>query len=95
MSTAAKAGIGAAVGGAVLIALVVLGLVFWRKRKQQFPHHAIPHEIGYDAQPTRHEMYHESAAKYEMSSASVVEVPHNERPSELPGHVPQTAIRYP
>ncbi|KAF1917272.1 hypothetical protein BDU57DRAFT_159420 [Ampelomyces quisqualis] len=93
LSTVAKSGIGAAVGGVVLIALVALGLFFWRKRKQQFPQHVIPQETVYGVHSTRHEMYHGSATKYEMSSASVVEVPLNERPAELPGHVPRNATR--
>ena len=97
ISTGAKAGIGAAVGGAALIALV-LSLIFWKKRRQQpqnaQPQHAQPPELAYI--PTeKYEMCHDSALKHELPSADMVEVPSNERPVELPGHMPQRIKQHP
>jgi uncharacterized protein HemX len=49
LSTPAKAAIGASVGGVALIALVVLALFFWRKRKSQHaPYHQTNQEVHED-----------------------------------------------
>jgi hypothetical protein len=77
-----KAAIGAAVGGVLLIALIVLGLCCLNRRKQR-PQYAQPSELPHDPQPVKYEMYHDGAAKHEMPSTSIAEVPHNERPAEL------------
>lgn len=94
LSSGAKAGIGAGIGGAVLIAVIVLGLFLWRKRKQR-AQYVQPGELGHDALTTKYEMYHDTAAKHELPSTVAVEVPHNEKPAELPGHMPANNERYP
>lgn len=103
LSTGAKAGLGAAVGIGALIALVVLGL-FWRKRKQN---QAAEHpkyepagtgdnttaETAYKPAlpPRRYEMYTDhDTTRYEMPSSTVVaEAPGDERIVELAGHAVQ------
>lgn len=83
--------IGAAVGGVVLVALVTFALYLWKKRKQREQYtktHELPQE-SYDQQAApvvKYEMYHDGAAKYEMPTAYIVEVPNHERPAELPIH---------
>lgn len=74
--------------------LVVLGLFFWKKQKQRVQS-VRPEELEPDAPATKYEMYHDTATKHELSSTFVVEVPHNERPAELPGHMPAKGTRYP
>lgn len=89
-----KAAIGAAVGGALVIALIIFGLYLWKKRKQR-PQYAQPQELPNDVPIIKYEMYHDSAAKFEMPSSNLVEVPNHERPAELPGHMPDAQGRYP
>jgi hypothetical protein len=90
-------------GLAALIALVVLGLFYRRKRNQKQA--SKPQELAYEhyagpgvapALPERreehykHELYHDSgAAKYEMPSQTAAEVDARgqERPAELMGDV--------
>lgn len=76
-------------GGASLVALIILGLYFWKRRKQQNVYTPPPklHEETYfprDSTTQKYEMYGDGVAKYEMSSPDVVEVPNQERPAELP-----------
>jgi LPXTG-motif cell wall-anchored protein len=94
LSTGVKAGIGAAVGGVLLIAVVVLGLYFRKKRKQD-SQYAQPQELAYEPPAPKYEMYHDSAMKYEMPSSPVVEVPNHEGPAELPGHMPESTRQLP
>ncbi|KAF2852688.1 hypothetical protein T440DRAFT_466811 [Plenodomus tracheiphilus IPT5] len=93
LSTGAKAGVGAAISIGALIALVVLGLYFWRKRKQG--HASVkpkyePAGTGYNATTSyepvpppvppraKYEMYSDhDVAKYELQSISTV--------AEVPG----------
>ncbi|KAH5762913.1 hypothetical protein HBI16_174780 [Parastagonospora nodorum] len=93
LSTGAKVGIGAALGGAALIALIFLSLFFWKKRRQQ-PQYTEPQELAY-APATKYQMYQDSALKHELPSPDIVEVPSDERPVELPGQMPQRTGQHP
>ncbi|KAH7067810.1 hypothetical protein FB567DRAFT_256283 [Paraphoma chrysanthemicola] len=90
LSTGAKAAIGAVVGGVVLIALVILGLYLRKKRKHR-AQYTKAYELPQGSSDqhltpvTKYEMNHDGAAKYEMPTTYVVEVPNSERPAELPG----------
>lgn len=101
LSTGGKIGLGVALSVAAIIALVVLGLFFRRKRSQKRA--SKPQELAYEpyqgqgvapALPARreehckHELYDDSgAATHEMPSQSVAEVDASgqERPAELMG----------
>ncbi|ORY11899.1 hypothetical protein BCR34DRAFT_601019 [Clohesyomyces aquaticus] len=99
LSTGAKAGIGAGVGIAALIALVVIGLVFWRRRKRNAPYKGhtelesndISKQNAYPPDPIKYEM--NSAATHEMqgNDGAQHELPtsniptQHQAPSELPG----------
>ncbi|KAF3044548.1 hypothetical protein E8E11_003478 [Didymella keratinophila] len=103
LSTGGKIGLGVALGVAALIALVVLGLSFRRKRNQKRA--SAPQELAYEpyagqgvvpALPEwreehhKHELFHDhEGAKYEMPSQTVAEVDARgqERPAELMGDV--------
>ncbi|CAO2651592.1 Nn.00g041620.m01.CDS01 [Neocucurbitaria sp. VM-36] len=93
LSRGAQAAIGASIGGVALIALIVLGLFLWRRRKQRQMHSYPPHELndqplGHENTPmTKYEMNHDGAARHEVPYSAVHEAPRNERPVELPGHV--------
>jgi hypothetical protein len=103
LSTAGKIGLGAALGAAALIALVVLGLFYRRKRNQKRA--GLPQELAYepyagqggapDLPEQREEHYkHElsigsNTAKHEMPAQTAVEVHagSQEKPAELIGDI--------
>ena len=94
MSTGTKAAIGGAVGGVVLIALIILGLFFWRRRKWT---HRPPVEtaIAPNSHPlagptTKYELNHDDTTKYEMQDTQFAELPQTSRPVEMEGN---TAMR--
>jgi hypothetical protein len=93
LSVGAKAGLGAGVGIAALIVLVVLALL-WRKRRQRKASTAdAPSVTKEENQITKVELPHDSAVKHEMATPlpelhhggiQAVEAPAHERPVELP-----------
>lgn len=103
LSTGAKAGIGAGVGGVALIALIVLALFLWRRRKQrQIPYGKEQNHYGQEKHASelgggqRHELGDESRAempyetvKYEHQHSG------SEVTYEMPGEQYQSPVELP
>ncbi|OAL48309.1 hypothetical protein IQ07DRAFT_96181 [Pyrenochaeta sp. DS3sAY3a] len=84
LSPAVQGAIGGAVGGVALIAFIVLGLFFWRRRRQrQFrPSHEVHEVHEAPSQSVKYTMYHESPVR-----EIPVEAPGMTRdPAELPAN---------
>ncbi|KAJ4294112.1 hypothetical protein N0V90_007802 [Kalmusia sp. IMI 367209] len=98
LSTGAKAGIGAGVGIVALIALVVLGLFLWRRRRrnQQSQGHTIIEGDKYNAESSSapaYEMPQLGAVKYEAYGTPQAELHNESQPAELPGEIPGHNVR--
>ncbi|PVH95374.1 hypothetical protein DM02DRAFT_632934 [Periconia macrospinosa] len=89
LSTSAKLAIGLSVSLFVVIALVILGLFLWKKRRQSQNRHQIPSIADSKDLDKVYEADHERTVKYEMSSQQeYAELSYNPRPVEMPLNLP-------